>query len=148
VAGGFAMGSVAETDLAMWRKMFDINLNSAFLCTRAALSHMDPARDGRIVNVGAFAARSAPTGLGAYTAAKAGVLQLTEVVAEETLTTRITVNAVLPTIMDTPGNRQAMPDAAFNRWVPVVDAARTILFLADAANWHITGACLPLRGHC
>lgn len=147
VAGGFSMSAIAETSVAAWDQQFNMNLKTTFLCCREALAHMNRQGEGRIVNVGAFAATRRAAGMGPYTASKAAVLHLTEVLAEETLAQNITVNAVLPTVMDTPGNRAANPDADFNAWVPLENVAHTILFLADPQSWHITGALIPLRGH-
>lgn len=148
VAGGFAMGPFAEMSQKDWAHMFEMNLTTAFLTCREALKHMQRQDQGRIINVGAFAASQTPPGMAAYTSSKAGLLHLTGVLAEETLATKITVNAVLPSIMDTAGNRRAMPDADFSSWVPVENAADTIVYLARDSSWHVTGALIPLRGHC
>ncbi len=146
VAGGFAMAPFRDTSTRDWRSMFDINVNTAFTASREALRRFDPERGGRIVNVTAYAVSQAVGGMVAYTASKAALVQMTEALAAETLSAKITVNAVAPTIMDTPVNREAMPDADFSTWVPTEDAARTILFLADPRSWHITGAVIPMRG--
>jgi len=146
VAGGFAMSSISETRFEDWREMAAMNLDSCFLCCREGLARMKDRPFGRIVNIGAFAACKAPAGMGPYTVSKAGVAHLTEVLAEETLTDEITVNAVLPTIMDTPGNRAAMPDADTGAWVPLPRVAETILYLCGSGSGHITGALIPLRG--
>lgn len=148
VAGGFAMSPIAETTLANWEHQFNMNLKTAFLCSREALAHMNRQDEGRIINVGAFAATRRIPGMGPYTTSKAAVLHMTEVLAEETLAQKITVNAVLPTVMDTPGNRVSMPEADFGAWVPLSNVADTILYLAAPESWHITGALIPLRGHC
>ncbi len=145
VAGGFSMSMLRETDYSAWQHMINMNLNTAFLTSREAVRLMTG--HGRIINVGAFAATRVVPGMCAYTTSKGGVIHLTEVLAEETLAEKITVNAVLPTIMDTPGNRAAMPDADFSTWVPLENVEDTVLFLADEKSWHITGACIPLRGH-
>lgn len=147
VAGGFSMSAIADTSLAAWDLQFNMNLKTTFLCCREALGHMNRQGEGRIVNVGAFAATRRTPGMGPYTASKAAVLHITEVLAEETLAQKITVNAVLPTVMDTPGNRAANPDADFGAWVPLENVAQTIMFLAAPESWHITGALIPLRGH-
>jgi len=137
---------VAELTFADWSHMFNMNLNTCFLTSREALRSFD--QHGRIINVAAFAASKIMGGMGAYTASKNAVIHLTGVLAEESLAQKITVNAVLPTIMDTPANRAAMPDADVTTWVPLENVAHTILFLAEDQSWHITGACIPLRGHC
>ncbi|CAM2065098.1 SDR family oxidoreductase [Sulfidibacter corallicola] len=147
IAGGFDMAAVKDTELSAWQKMIDINLSTCFLTSRQALRAMDAVGEGRIVNVASFAAVQRIGGMAAYTTAKRAVIALTEAMAEETLATKITVNAILPTIMDTPANRTGMPDADFSTWVPGENVAKTILFLADPSSWHITGASLPLRGH-
>lgn len=148
VAGGFAMGDLTGLSLAEWRRMHDLNLTTCFLASREGLKRMDRDRGGRIVHVGAFAAENRVGGMSAYTTSKAAVLNLTRSLAEETLRSNITVNAVLPTIMDTPGNRAGMPDADFDDWVPLETVAATIDFLASAAACPITGALIPLRGRC
>lgn len=147
IAGGFAMGPFAETSLKTWQHMQSMNLTTCFLTCREALRTFDPKGHGRIINVSAFAAAGRTGGMAAYTTSKCGVIALTEALAEETLSQKITVNAVLPTIMDTPGNRAGMPDADFGTWVPTENVAATILYLAAEASWHITGATIPLRGH-
>lgn len=147
VAGGFAMGKFSETTLANWQKMFHLNVDTCFLTSREALRRMDGSEYGRIINVGSFAATRGVAGMTSYTASKAAVIKLTEDLAEETLASKITVNSVLPTTMDTPANRAAMPDADTTQWVPVANVAHTVLFLAAIESWHITGACIPLRGH-
>jgi len=148
VAGGFAMGSVEDTDYDAWKHMFRVNLDTTFLTCREALRRMDPTHHGRIINVAAYVATKTLGGMAAYTTAKAGVINLTQSLAEETLSSNITVNAVLPTIMDTRANRSAMPDENHNNWVPVELAASTIMYLASEHAWHITGACVPMRGKC
>lgn len=147
VAGGFAMGSVKDTSLEDWRRMHDMNLTSAFLCCREALRRMNGDKGGRIVTVGAMPATQRTGGLALYTTAKAGVINLTEAIAEETLTSKITANAILPSIMDTPGNREGMPDADFSQWAPVADVASVIRWLVSEEAWLVTGALVPVRAH-
>lgn len=146
VAGGFAMAPFTQTSLADWNHMFDMNLKTNYLCSREALKRMQAQDTGRIINVGAFAARDGVAGMSAYSTSKAAVMHLTQSLAEETLSTKITVNAVLPSIMDTPGNRLAMPDAPHDNWTPVANVADTIAYLAKDSSWHITGALIPVRG--
>jgi NAD(P)-dependent dehydrogenase (short-subunit alcohol dehydrogenase family) len=105
-----------------------------------------PANSGRTVNVGAAAAAKAGTGMGAYTASKAGVAKLTEALAEELKDKRINVNAVLPTIIDTPANRADMPKADFTRWVAPEALADVIVFLSTHASRAITGASILVSG--
>lgn len=146
VAGGFSMAPFTQTSLADWEHMQNMNLKTNYLCSREALKRMESNGVGRIINVGAFAARDGVAGMTAYSTSKAAVMHLTQSLAEETLSTNITVNAVLPAIMDTPGNRAAMPDADFENWAPLQNVADTISYLAQDTSWHITGALIPVRG--
>jgi NAD(P)-dependent dehydrogenase (short-subunit alcohol dehydrogenase family) len=115
--------------------------------SRAALPHLLRNGGGCIVNVGAAAAtRQASAGMGAYTAAKAGVVKFTEALAEETKDRGITVNAVLPSILDTPANRADMPNADFQRWVAPHDVANVVLFLLGDAARAVTGASIAVTG--
>ena len=146
IAGGFAMGKVADTDKAALTAQLDTNLISCFLCCRAAVSAMKGG--GRIVNVAARPALEWRSGAGmaAYTVAKAGVAALTAVLAEEVAKDGILVNAVAPSIMDTPANRKAMPKADFDAWPKVDEVAATILFLASPENKVTRGAIVPVYG--
>jgi len=119
---------------------------TAVLASQAALPHLLAQPRGRIVNVGALASGQAGTGMGAYAAAKAGVSRLTEALAEELEDRRITVNAVLPSIIDTPANRAGMPDADVSRWVQPDQLAGVIAFLLSDAAAAVTGALIPVRG--
>ena len=146
IAGGFAMGKVADTDKAALTAQLDTNLISCFLCCRAAVNAMKGG--GRIVNVAARPALEWRSGAGmaAYTVAKAGVAALTAVLAEEVAKDGILVNAIAPSIMDTPANRKAMPKADFDAWPKVEDVAATILFLASPDNKVTRGAIVPVYG--
>ncbi len=146
IAGGFAAGKVAETGRAALMAQLDSNLVSCFLCCRAAVNAM--AAGGRIVNVAARPALEWRSGAGmtAYTVAKAGVAALTVALAEEVAKDGILVNAVAPSIMDTPANRAAMPKAAFDKWPKVEEVAATILFLASPDNKVTRGAIVPVYG--
>jgi NAD(P)-dependent dehydrogenase (short-subunit alcohol dehydrogenase family) len=146
IAGAFRWQTVAEGDPAAWDLLFAINLKTALNSSRAALPYLRKSEQGRIVNVGANAATKAGAGMGAYTASKAGVHRLTESLAEELKTTRITVNAVLPSIIDTPANRAEMPTADFSTWVTPQALAEVILFLASPQSQAVTGALLPVTG--
>jgi NAD(P)-dependent dehydrogenase (short-subunit alcohol dehydrogenase family) len=148
IAGGFAMGAVADTGKAALLAQLDTNLISCFLCCRAAVNAMRAAGGGRIVNVAARPALEWRTGAGmaAYTIAKTGVAALTVALAEEVAKAGILVNAVAPSIMDTPGNRAAMPKANFDAWPKVEDVAATILFLASPHNKVTRGAIVPVYG--
>ena len=146
IAGGFAMGKVAETDKAALTAQLDNNLISCFLCCRAAVNAMRGG--GRIVNVAARPALEWRSGAGmsAYTIAKTGVAALTVTLAEEVAKDRILVNAVAPSIMDTAANRAAMPKADFSAWPKVEEVAATIVFLASPDNKVTRGAIVPVYG--
>ncbi len=144
VAGGFAWQTVAEGSLDTWDRLYAMNLRSAVATAQAVLPHL--AAGGRIVNVGALAALKAGSGMGAYAASKAGVLRFTEALAEELKDRGVTVNAVLPSIVDTPANRADMPTAAFERWVTPDALSRVVAFLLSDDAAAITGACLPVAG--
>ena len=126
--------------------MFALNLTTALNASRAALPHLKSSDEGRIINVGANAALRSAAGMGAYAASKAGVHRLTESLAEELKETSVTVNAVLPSILDTVQNRQDMPDADPTRWVAPADLARVMLFLASPDSRAITGSLIPVTG--
>ncbi len=146
LAGGFAPGSVVQTGKAALMSQIDTNLVSAFLCCRAAAGAMK--NGGRIVNVAARPALEWRMGAGmsAYAVAKAGVAALTVAFAEEVAKDGILVNAVAPSIMDTPANRKAMPKAEFDTWPKVEEVAATILFLASPDNTVTRGAVVPVYG--
>lgn len=144
VAGGFAWESVGKGSLETWDRMYSMNLRSAVAASQAVLPHLSAG--GRIVNVGAMAALKAVGGMGAYAASKAGVLRFTEALAEELKDRGVTVNAVLPSIIDTPANRADMPKAAFDRWVTPQALSRVVAFLLSDDAAAITGACLPVTG--
>jgi len=148
IAGGFAAGKVAETGKAALMVQIDSNLTSCFLCCRAAVNAMLAAGGGRIVNVAARPALEWRSGAGmtAYTVAKAGVAALTVALAEEVAKDGILVNAVAPSVMDTPANRKAMPKANFEAWPKVEEVAATILFLASPENKVTRGAVVPVYG--
>lgn len=146
VAGGFTWETVESGALASWDRMYDTNLRTAVASCRAALPHLLARGAGRIVNVGAAAAHKAGTGMGAYAASKAGVARLTEALAEELKDRGITVNAVLPSIIDTPANRADMPDADASRWVAPSQLAAVIAFLLSGDAAALTGACIPVNG--
>jgi NAD(P)-dependent dehydrogenase (short-subunit alcohol dehydrogenase family) len=145
IAGGFRWETVADGSLETWDFLYSINLKTALCACKAALGYL-PADTGRIVNVGAAAAAKAGTGMGAYTASKAGVAKLTEALAEELKDKGINVNAVLPSIIDTPANRADMPKADFTRWVAPQALADVIVFLSSHAARAITGASILVAG--
>ena len=145
VAGGFAWQTLADGDPTVWDRMYALNLKTAANASRAAIPHLRASQAGRIVNVGANGAVKAGAGMGAYAASKAGVHRLTESLAEE-LKGQVTVNAVLPSIIDTPANRADMPAADFASWVSLDELAEVILFLASEAASAVTGALIPVTG--
>jgi NAD(P)-dependent dehydrogenase (short-subunit alcohol dehydrogenase family) len=149
IAGGFSPGKVADTDKTALMAQIDSNLVSCFLCCRAAVNAMAAGgQGGRIVNVAARPALEWRSGAGmtAYTVAKTGVAALTVALAEEVAKDGILVNAVAPSIMDTPANRKAMPKANFDAWPKVEDVAATILFLASPDNKVTRGGIVPVYG--
>ena len=145
IAGGFVWQTVDDPAPA-WDRMYALNVTTALNATRAALPWLKQSQEGRIVNVGANGALKAAAGMGAYAAAKSGVHRLTESLAEELKTTSVTVNAVLPSILDTAQNRTDMPDADPAKWVRPAELARVMLFLASPDSRAITGALIPVTG--
>ena len=145
IAGGFVWQTTDDPEPA-WDRMLALNLKTALNASRAALPFLKQSPEGRIVNVGANGALKAAAGMGAYAASKAGVHRLTESLAEELKSTSVTVNAVLPSILDTEQNRKDMPDADPAKWVQPSDLARVMLFLASPESRAITGALIPVTG--
>lgn len=145
LVGGFAMKPIAETTLADFERMFRLNAVSAFLCCREAIARMR-GRGGRIVNVAARPAAVPTPGMVAYATAKSAVAALTTALSAEVAAEGIYVNAVLPSIMDTPQNRAAMPKADFAAWPKVGEVAETIAFLAGERNTLTSGALIPVYG--
>jgi NAD(P)-dependent dehydrogenase (short-subunit alcohol dehydrogenase family) len=146
IAGGFRWEILEGSAPDSWHKMFLINVQTATNASRAAIPHLKRSAAGRIVNVGANAARKASMGMGPYAASKAGVHSLTEALAEELKGDGVTVNAVLPSILDTPTNRADMPKADFASWVAPDDLAAVMLFLASEDARAVTGALIPVTG--
>lgn len=147
LAGGFLMGEpVHETSAASWNAMFDRNVRTLLNMSQAVVPHMSAKGGGKIVNIGAFAAQRGLAGMGAYIAAKSAVIRLTESMAAELREKNINVNCVLPTIVDTPENRAAMPAADPTRWVAPQDLAAVISFLASGAARAVHGVALPVTG--
>ena len=145
IAGSFAFETVADGDSKTWQRMFALNLLTALNASRSAIPYLLASSAGRIVNVGAMGALQAGAGMGAYAASKAGVHRLTEALATE-WKGKITVNAVLPSTIDTPANRASMPRADFGTWVTPQELTEVILFLASDAASAVTGALLPVSG--
>jgi NAD(P)-dependent dehydrogenase (short-subunit alcohol dehydrogenase family) len=147
LAGAFRMGSpVHETSAEDWNFLVDVNARSLLNTARAVVPRMLAAGGGRIVNVGAYAAQKGAANMGAYVASKSAVIRLTEAMAAELRSHNINVNCVLPTTLDTPENRAAMPQADPRRWVAPEDLAEAIAFLASDAARAVHGAALPVTG--
>ena len=130
---------ISEISDEDWDGLFKINFRSVLVMSRAVLPHMIERGSGCIINVGAKQGERGAGGNGPYSVAKAGVLALTEVMADETRDSGITVNAVVPSVIDTPGNRAGMPDANFDVWVPPEQIAATMVFLASNEATSISG---------
>jgi NAD(P)-dependent dehydrogenase (short-subunit alcohol dehydrogenase family) len=145
IAGAFRWETIADGHIETWDFLYSVNLKTAACACKAALPHLSAGR-GRIVNVGAAATAKAGAGMGAYTASKAGVAKLTEALAEELKDKGVNVNAVLPTVIDTPANRADMPKADFARWVEPAALADVILFLSSSASRAVTGASILVAG--
>ena len=142
--GGFATGRVVDTDVSLWQRMLAMNLTSAFLLSQAVLPSMLERRQGRIVHVAAQAALEPFPGAAAYIVSKAGLVALIRTLSKELNGSGVTVNGVLPSTIDTPVNRKAMPEADPSKWVRPESIARTLVFLAsDDAN-QINGALIPI----
>ncbi len=145
IAGGFRMGeTVHETSDENWNFLFDINTRTLLHAVRAVVPHMIAAGSGKIINIGAFAAQKGVAQMGAYTASKGTVIRMTEAMAAELREKNINVNCVLPTIIDTPENRAAMPKANPAKWVAPADLANVIVFLASDAASAVHGAAVPV----
>ena len=147
IAGGFTMGSpVHETDEKTWEFMLNLNAKTAFLSCRAVVPQMLAAGQGKIINVGARAALQGSAKMAPYIISKSAVIRLTESLAAELKHKQINVNCILPGTIDTPPNREAMPNADFGKWVPPTDLANVILFLASPAANGVQGAAVPVYG--
>jgi NAD(P)-dependent dehydrogenase (short-subunit alcohol dehydrogenase family) len=146
IAGGFQWETVEGGKDDAWERMYALNLMTALNACRAALPYLIESGAGRIVNVGAQSALHAASGMGPYAASKSAVHRLTESLANELKEKGVTVNAVLPSIIDTPGNRREMPKADFDRWVAPADLAAVMLFLASDEAKAVTGALIPVTG--
>jgi NAD(P)-dependent dehydrogenase (short-subunit alcohol dehydrogenase family) len=145
IAGGFTYETVAEGDIKSWQRMHALNLLTALNASQAALPHLAKSPAARIVNIGAMGALQAGAGMGPYAASKAGVHRLTEALAAEHKG-KITVNAVLPSTIDTAANRESMPKSDFSKWVTPRELAEVILFLVSDAASGVTGALIPVAG--
>jgi NAD(P)-dependent dehydrogenase (short-subunit alcohol dehydrogenase family) len=146
IAGGFQWEPVEDGDGESWDRMFALNLKTALNACKAALPYLLESGAGRIVNVGAQSALHAAAGMGPYAASKSAVHRLTEALANELKLKGVTVNAVLPSTIDTPANRRDMPNADFDRWIKPADLAAVMLFLASDEARAVTGALIPVSG--
>jgi NAD(P)-dependent dehydrogenase (short-subunit alcohol dehydrogenase family) len=146
IAGGFQWDTIADGKRDSWDRMYAMNLKTALNACKAALPYLLESSVGRIVNVGAQSALHAASGMGPYAASKSAVHRLTESLADELKLKGVTVNAVLPSTIDTTANRRDMPNADFSRWVAPADLAAVILFLASDEAKAVTGALIPVSG--
>lgn len=144
VAGGFVWEPIASGKVGAWSKMHEMNVLTTVTMTQLALPMLIESPAGRIVNIGAGAAVKAGLGMGAYAASKSGVHRLTEALADELAATNVTVNAVLPSIIDTPTNRAEMPGADTSKWVHPQAIAKVILLLASVDAGAVNGALIPV----
>jgi len=145
--GGFAGGQpLTETTDAVWNQMMDLNVRTAFYMFRAVLPQMIQAGTGRIIAVGSRAAVEPMANAAAYTASKAALVSLVQAVAQEVKNTGVTVNAVLPSTIDTPANRSAMPKADFSKWVSPESIGNLVVWLASSHAADMNGAAIPIYG--
>jgi NAD(P)-dependent dehydrogenase (short-subunit alcohol dehydrogenase family) len=144
LVGGFGTGRLIETDVSLWQRMLTMNLTSAFLLSQAVLPSMLQRRQGRIMHVAARAALEPFAGAAAYIVSKAGLIGLVRTLSLELEGSGVTVNAVLPSTIDTPANRKAMPAADPSKWARPDSIAHTLTFLASDAASQINGASIPV----
>ena len=142
--GGFAMGGLVETDRATWDAQIALNLTTTYVACRAVVPAMLAAGRGRVVSIASRAVLPPAGGFIAYTVAKAGVIAFVQALAQETRGRGVTVNAVLPSTMDTPANRKAMPDVDPRTWTPVDAVADAVAYLAGESAGHVTGTLLAI----
>jgi NAD(P)-dependent dehydrogenase (short-subunit alcohol dehydrogenase family) len=146
VAGGFRFDKLEGGALETWDYLYRMNVRTAVVSCKAALPFLVKSGAGRIVNIGALGATKASAGMGPYAASKAGVARLTEALADELKDRGVTVNALLPSTIDTPRNRLDMPDADSSRWVSPSAIAEVIAFLLSDGARAVTGALIPVAG--
>jgi NAD(P)-dependent dehydrogenase (short-subunit alcohol dehydrogenase family) len=146
LVGGFSIGKTEEYSYQAWKKDFELNLNTTFLVCKHSLKSMLQHGYGRIITTGSRGAVQPVGQLAAYSASKAGVVALTQAIADETKGKNITANVVLPSVIDTPTNRQAMGAENADKWVKPESLAQVICFLASAAAKDISGAAIPVYG--
>lgn len=146
IVGGFATAQITDTDEELWDKMMDMNLKSAFVCSKSVIPQMKKQKYGCIINIGAKPALKGQKNMSAYGASKAGVLNLTQSMADELSDSNIRVNAIIPGTMDTPRNRKDMPKADFKKWVKPEEIAEVLVFLCSEHGDKISGAVVPVYG--
>ena len=146
IAGTFRWETLADGSVDTWDLLYRVNLRTAVAASKAAIPHLIASRAGRIVNISAAGSIKAGAGMGAYAASKSGVARLTEALAEELKDRGITVNAILPSTIDTAANRADMPKADFSRWVTPAQLSDVIVFLLSDRASAVTGALLPVMG--
>jgi NAD(P)-dependent dehydrogenase (short-subunit alcohol dehydrogenase family) len=145
--GGFAGGqSIVDTDDVTFQRMFDLNLTYLFHILRAAIPVLRETGNGRIIAIGSRAALEPGAGVGAYSASKAAMISLIKTVALENKDACLTANVILPATMDTPANRQAMPNQDFSRWIRPASVASLVTWLASEEGKDVNGAVLPVYG--
>ncbi|MBD2330112.1 3-oxoacyl-ACP reductase FabG [Alkalinema sp. FACHB-956] len=147
LVGGFSMGKTHEYSFEQWKQDFDLNLNTTFLLCKHSLRKMLETGYGRIVTIGSRGAVQPGGQLAGYCASKAGVVALTQAIADETKGQNITANVVLPSVIDTPANRSAMGEANAGQWVKPESLAQVICFLASEAAQDLRGAVIPVYGN-
>ncbi len=148
LAGGFFGGvKVSEMEEEDWDKMIDMNLKTAFLSCKNFLPFMLEQNQGKIINMGSRPGLQGAASLSAYSASKAAVINLTQTIAEEVKDHNININVILPSVIDTPANREAMPDADFDSWVKPESIAKVIMFLSGEESADISGAYIPVYGN-
>ncbi|MDE8654450.1 SDR family oxidoreductase [Novosphingobium album (ex Liu et al. 2023)] len=143
-AGGFAWQTLEDGGPDVWSRMYSMNVATCVAITKAALPTLSSTKRAAIINIGAGGALVAGAGMGAYAAAKSAIHRLTESLAAELNGSDCTINAVLPSVIDTPANRVDMPQADFSQWVRPEALAQIILFLASPAARAISGALIPV----
>ncbi len=146
IAGGFTFKEIKETQYADVENMISINFKTVFNITSASLEYLKKSICGRVINIGAIGAITAGGGMAAYSISKSAVMRYTEALAEETKSDSVTVNAILPSIIDTRQNRSDMPQGDFSSWVTPSELVNVMAFLASDRSTGINGALIPVRG--
>lgn len=146
VGGIYPWSGIVDVELEVWDKTIALNLTPTFLCCRAAMQRMQTQRSGVIITIGSQAGLKGGKSAGPYGAAKAAVINLTQTIADEGKAVNVRANVIIPSTIDTPANRAAMPKADFSKWVTPEEIARTIAFLVSDAASGITGAVVSVPG--